>query len=107
MHAENPENFAAQARKFSPRSSGNRTGFSADFVGALRAQILQCVGTGSWLSERCMHRCRPRNHIVVARRAAPAAAPAARVARGPDVIVVAVQTTSSCGGGPQHLQRWA
>jgi hypothetical protein len=56
MHAENPENFAAQARKFSPRSSGNRTGFSADScMGALRAQILQCVGTGSWLSERCMH----------------------------------------------------
>jgi hypothetical protein len=31
MNAENPENFAyAQARKFSPRSSGNRTGFSAE-----------------------------------------------------------------------------
>jgi hypothetical protein len=30
MHAENPENFVAQARKFSPRSSGNRTGFSAE-----------------------------------------------------------------------------
>ena len=35
-------------------------------MGALRAQILQCVGTGGWLSERCMHRCRPMNHIVVA-----------------------------------------
>jgi hypothetical protein len=57
MQAENPENFAAQARKFSPRSSGNRTGFSADFVGALRAQILQCVSAGGWLSERCMRRC--------------------------------------------------
>jgi hypothetical protein len=32
-------------------------------MGALRAQILQCVGTGGWLSERCMHRCRPSNHI--------------------------------------------
>jgi hypothetical protein len=63
MHAENPENFAAQARKFSPRSSGNRTGFSADFLGALRAQILQCVGAGGWLSERCMRRRRPMNHI--------------------------------------------
>jgi hypothetical protein len=77
MQAENPENFAAQARKFSPRSSGNRTGFSADFLGALRAQILQCVGAGGWLSERCMRRRRPHNHISVA--AAPrsqAAAPA-------------------------------
>eukprot|EP01047_Picozoa_sp_COSAG01_P018061 COSAG01_NODE_970_length_12375_cov_27.268736_3_plen_126_part_00 len=58
-----------------PRSSGNRTGFSADFLGALRAQILQCVGTGGWLSERCMRRCRLGNHISVAprRRAARAA----------------------------------
>ena len=37
-----------------------------NFLGALRAQILQCVGTGGWLSERCMHRCRPINHISVA-----------------------------------------
>ena len=38
-----------------------------DFLGArARAQILQCVGTGGWLSERCMHRCRQVNHIVVA-----------------------------------------
>jgi hypothetical protein len=54
MQAENPENFVAQARKFSPRSSGNRTGFSTDFVGALRAQILQCQCVSAWLSERCM-----------------------------------------------------
>jgi hypothetical protein len=55
MHAESRENFAAQqARKFSPRSSGDRMGFSADFLGALlRAQILQCVG---WLSDaRALH----------------------------------------------------
>ena len=55
MHAENPENFAAQARKFSPRSSGNRTGFSAAGGRALRAQILQCVSTGGWLAERALH----------------------------------------------------
>jgi hypothetical protein len=30
MHAENPENFDAQARKSSLRSSGNRMGFSAE-----------------------------------------------------------------------------
>jgi|EP01047_Picozoa_sp_COSAG01_P058055 hypothetical protein len=33
MHAENPENFAAQARKY--------------FLGVLRSQILQCVSTGA------------------------------------------------------------
>jgi hypothetical protein len=63
----------AQARKSSPRSkshgifSGLEISRPGNFMGALRAQILQCVGTGGWLSERCMHRCRPSNHISVAR----------------------------------------
>eukprot|EP01047_Picozoa_sp_COSAG01_P059279 COSAG01_NODE_7095_length_3355_cov_2.836916_5_plen_75_part_00 len=29
-------------------------GFSAEAGRALRAQILECVGAGAWLSERCI-----------------------------------------------------
>jgi hypothetical protein len=57
MHAENPENFAAQARKFSPRSSGNRTGFSEAGGRALRAQILRSVRQHRRLAERALHGC--------------------------------------------------
>jgi hypothetical protein len=55
MHAENPENFAAQGPKIQPEVFRKSNGIFSGFLGALRAQILQCVGTGSWLSERCMH----------------------------------------------------
>jgi hypothetical protein len=58
MQAENPENFAAQARKFSPRSSGNRTGFSAEaenFPGRAARADPSAVRQHRRLAERALH----------------------------------------------------
>eukprot|EP01047_Picozoa_sp_COSAG01_P060591 COSAG01_NODE_7447_length_3208_cov_5.409135_1_plen_70_part_00 len=50
------------------------------FLGALRAQILQCVGAGGWLSERCMHAPAPTARPEGHHQSHPGARPAAKTA---------------------------